>query len=169
MSRANTAETLDEATQEAAEKRLALDGYPLLQALLRGPDGEALRDELLRLVHREPRRAQRFQRDLFARIRSEPDGPPEIAIVRDISQSGVRLELSASAHLDVMHTRSVFIEMRLPRAPFVTCEATLVRVVEHHQNGVELAFTFVRPAGSDPAFEALLAQLASTVPKTPQP
>jgi hypothetical protein len=143
---------------------LPLDGLPLLKALVDGPNGHEIVAELHRLLElnpqREPRRAHRYHRNLFARIRVDPSGPREVAIVRDISESGVRLQLTASAHLDVMRARSISIEMRLPGTPFVQCEATLVRVVEHHENGVDLAFTFVA-GGRGPGFEALLEQLAA--------
>jgi hypothetical protein len=149
---------------EAANERLQLDGLPHLQALIRGPQGDDILAELQTLLGREPRRAPRFQHDLFARIRITPEQPPEIAVVRDISRSGVRLQLSASAHLDVMQARTIFIEMRLPGSRFTNCAATLVRVVEHHKNGVELAFSFVNAADRDPAFDALLEQLAARTP-----
>jgi PilZ domain-containing protein len=148
----------------APEKRLELHGLPRLQALVRGPEGDEILAELQTLMQREPRRAPRFQRDLFARIRISPEQPPEIAVVRDISRSGVRLRLSAAAHLDVMQARTLFIEMRLPGTRFANCAATLVRVVEHHKNGVELAFSFVEGADRDPAFDALLEQLAAETP-----
>jgi hypothetical protein len=148
----------------SGNERLRLDGLPHLQALIRGPQGDEILAELQLLLGREPRRAPRFQRDLFARIRINPEQPPEVAVVRDISRSGVRLQLSASAHLDVMQARTLFIEMRLPGARFTTCAATLVRVVEHRENGVELAFSFVDGAERDPAFDALLDQLAAKAP-----
>jgi hypothetical protein len=148
----------------AASERLQLDGLPHLQALVGGPQGDEILAELALLLGRQPRRAPRFQRDLFARIRINPEQPPEIAVVRDISRSGVRLRLSASAHLDVMQARTLSIEMRLPGARFTTCAATLVRVVEHHKNGVELAFSFVDGADRDPAFDALLEELAAKTP-----
>jgi hypothetical protein len=138
-----------------------LDDLPRLKALVSGPDGEEILAELQKLSCREPQRARRFQRDMFARIRADPQDPPEVAIVRDVSRSGVRLQVASSARLDVIRARNVFIEMRLPGAQFVSCEATLVRVVEHHQNGVELAFSFARSTGIDPALEELLAQLAA--------
>jgi hypothetical protein len=150
--------------QEAAHERLQLDGLPHLQALIRGPQGDQILTELQTLLRREPRRSPRFQRDLFARIRVKPEQPPEIAVVRDISRSGVRLRLSGAAHLDVMQARRIVIEMRLPGTPFATCSATLVRVVEHHLNGVELAFSFVEATDRDPAFDALLKQLAAERP-----
>jgi hypothetical protein len=143
---------------------LQLNDLPHLQALIRGPQGDEIVAELQLLLGREPRRAPRFQRDLYARIRINPEQPPEIAVVRDISRSGVRLLLSASAHLDVMQARALFIEMRLPGARFTTCAATLVRVVEHHENGVELAFSFVDGPDRDTAFDALLEHLAAEAP-----
>ncbi|HTV22798.1 MAG TPA: PilZ domain-containing protein [Polyangiaceae bacterium] len=145
----------------ATEPRLSLDQTPRLRALVEGPEGDEILAELHKLVRREPARATRYERNLFARIRAEPDAPPEIAVVRDLSRSGVRLELSSSAHLDVMNARTVAIEMRLPGSPFVSCEATLVRVGEHLANGVELAFSFTQSSQDDPAFAALLERLAT--------
>lgn len=86
---------------------------PKLRALIEGPDGPEILAELQKLVRRESIRAPRYERDLFARIRVSPDAPPEIAVIRDLSRSGVRLELGSSAHLDVMQARTVSIEMRL--------------------------------------------------------
>lgn len=148
--------------QKTSERpsRLSLEHSPKLRALLDGPDGAAILLELEALLQREPARAPRYARDLFARVRASPDTPPEVAVVRDLSRSGVRLELGASAHLDAMHARPVLIEVRLPGMPFARREATLVRVVERRESGVELAFAFVAEGADDPAFEALLARLA---------
>jgi hypothetical protein len=140
---------------------LSLDQTPKLRALAEGPDGPEILSELQALLRRESLRAPRYERDLFARLRISPDSPPEVAVVRDLSWSGVRLELGSSAHLDVMQARTVSLEMRLPGSEFVSCEATLVRVVEHRPNGVELAFAFVTDATRDPAFDELLERLAS--------
>jgi hypothetical protein len=126
-----------------------------------GPDGAEILRELRQLLRREPLRAPRYQRDLFARIRIDPSEPLEVAIVRDVSRTGVRLRLASSAHLDVVQARTVMIEMRLPGTPFVNCEARLVRVGEHHENGVELAFSFVRNPDQNPLLEALLERLAA--------
>jgi hypothetical protein len=141
--------------------RLSLDQTPKLRALVEGPDGPEILLELQKLLRRESIRAPRYARDLFARIRVAPDAAPEVAVVRDLSRSGARIELSASAHLDVMQARTVSIEMRLPGGSFVNCEATLVRVVEHHQKGVELAFAFAAGVQYDPGFNALLERLAA--------
>jgi hypothetical protein len=129
--------------------------------LVEGPDGAEILLELQKLLRRESLRAPRYERDLFARVRVAPDAAPEVAIIHDLSRSGARLELDSSAQLDVLRTRSVQIEMRLPGTAFVNCEATLVRVVEHRASGVELAFAFVGAERHDPAFEALLDRLAA--------
>lgn len=144
------------------DKQLCLADLPRLQALIQGPDGAEIMRELHRLVNREPRRAPRFQRNMFARIRVGAEEAPEVAVVRNISRSGVRLRLSSSAHLDVLRARTISIEMRLPGAPFVNCEATLVRVVEHLESGVELAFSFSPASQADPSFVQMLDRLAST-------
>ncbi len=140
---------------------MSLADLPLLQTLIQGPDGADIMRELQRLVSREPRRAPRFQRSLFARVRVSAKEAPEVAVIRDISESGVRLQLSSSAHLDVQRARTICIEMRLPGGSFVNCEATLVRVVGHLETGVELAFSFSAASQSNPELAALLAHLAS--------
>jgi len=141
--------------------RLSLDQTPRLRALVEGPDGAEILLELQKLMRREPARATRYERNLFARIRVGPDAPSEVAVIRDLSRSGARLELSSSAHLDVTRAGTVAIEIRLPGSPFVSCDATLVRVVAHHANGVELAFAFTQSTQDDPAFAALLEHLAT--------
>jgi hypothetical protein len=153
-----------ESGRETAGRHLHLDELPRLKALVSGPEGEEILAELHKLLQREPPRARRFQRDLFARVRADPEQPAELAIVRDLSASGVRLQLAASAQLDVIKAHDVSIEMRLPGSPFVNCEAMLVRVVERNKNGVVLAFSFVEAVRRDPAFVALLEQLAKVTP-----
>jgi hypothetical protein len=161
---ANAPRPQPDAPSEATAPRLSLDQTPKLRALVEGPDGPEILAELQKLVRRESVRAPRYERDLFARIRVSPDAPPEIAVVRDLSRSGVRLELGSSAHLDVMQARTVSIEMRLRGMPFVNREATLVRVGEQRPNGVELAFTFSRDMQQDPAFDELVEHLAKAPP-----
>ena len=162
MCPADALETDGQTDDEAEERpRLSLDGFPHLQALVNGPNGTEILEELEQLMFREPNRAPRYQRDLFARIRVSDDQPPEVGIVRDVSRSGVRLQLTASAHLDIMKSRTIRIEMRRPGTPFVSCEARLVRVIAHHKGGVELAFSFLRQDEHDPDLERLLSYLAS--------
>jgi len=161
---ANASRPLPDPPSEATAPRLSLDQTPKLRALVEGPDGAEILAELQTLLRRESIRAPRYERDLFARIRVSPDAPPEIAVVRDLSRSGVRLELGSSAHLDVMQARTVSIEMRLPGMAFVNREATLVRVGEERRNGVELAFTFVGALQQDPAFDDLVERLAKAPP-----
>jgi hypothetical protein len=146
---------------QATAQRLSLDETPRLRALVEGPDGAEILAELQKLMRRESVRAPRYERDLFARIRISPGSAPEVAVIRDLSRSGVRLALGSSAHLDVIQARSVSIEMRLPGTAFVSCEANLVRVVEQRQNGMELAFAFVDGVEGDPAFNELIERLAS--------
>lgn len=161
MCPANAPRPQPDPATEATAPRLSLDQTPRLRALVEGPDGPEILAELQKLVRRDSLRAPRYERDLFARIRVNPDAPPEIAVVRDLSRSGVRLELGASAHLDVMQARTVLIEMRLRGMAFVSREATLVRVGEQRPNGVELAFTFARDMQQDPAFDELVEHLAN--------
>jgi hypothetical protein len=151
----------DDSARELRATRLPLDGLPRLKSLVSGPDGAEILEELHQLLQRGPARARRFRRDLFARIRADPREHPDVAIVRDISASGVRLQLATTAQLDVMQARTVSIEMRLPGMPFVNCEAKLVRVIEHHKNGVDLAFSFSDSVTEDPALQELLEQLAA--------
>jgi hypothetical protein len=158
---ANAQRSQPETPSEAAAARLSREQTPKLCALLEGPDGPEILAELQKLLRRESVRAPRYERDLFARIRVSPEAPPEIAVIRDMSRSGVRLELGSSVQLDIMQARTVSIDMRLPGMAFVSCEASLVRVVEHHANGVELAFAFVDGVQHDPAFGELVERLAS--------
>jgi hypothetical protein len=151
----------DDGPRESRATRLPLDGLPRLKSLVSGPDGAEILEELHQLLQRGPARARRFRRDLFARIRADPREHPDVAIVRDISASGVRLQLATTAQLDVMQANTVWIEMRLPGMPFVTCEAKLVRVIDHHKTGVELAFSFADHVADEPEFEELLEQLAA--------
>jgi hypothetical protein len=157
---ANAPRTQSHPSSAATASHLSLDQTPKLRALVEGPDGAEILAELQKLLRRESLRAPRYERDMFARVRVSPSGAPEVAVIRDLSRSGVRLELGASAHLDVMQARTVSIEMRLPGMAFVNREATLVRVGEERPNGVELAFTFVGAAQPDPAFDELVEQLA---------
>lgn len=160
MCPANAQRPQPDPPSEATAPRVSLDQTPKLRALVEGPDGPEILAELQKLLRRESVRAPRYERDLFARVRASPDAAPEIAVVRDLSRSGVRLELGASAHLDVMQARTVSIEMRLPGMAFVNREATLVRVGEQRAKGVELAFAFVGGSGQDPAFDELVDYLA---------
>lgn len=153
------ADAADENARDIERRLPSLEDLPKLRALVHGPGGADILAELERLLARQPQRAPRYRRDLLARIRTAEGRPPEVAVVRDISASGVRLRVPASAHLDVVQARQVILEMRLPGSPFVSCEAALVRVVERQENAVELAFSLLR-AEPDPAFDALLAQLA---------
>jgi hypothetical protein len=108
---------------------------------------------------RRSERARRYRRDLLAGVYSTAKEPPEVAVVRDISESGLRVRLDASARFDVVRTRNPWIELRLPGAPFVRCAVTFVRVAEHRPDGVELAFALSDEAQRDPALQALLARL----------
>jgi PilZ domain-containing protein len=147
--------------EPGGERELSLAGLPRLEALVQGAGGAGILEELRQLLQREPLRAPRYRRDLFARVRIDPDEPLEVAIVRDVSRTGVRLRLASSARLDVVQATTVLIEMRLPGTPFVTCEARLVRVGDRHENGVDLAFSFVRNPDQHPMLEALLQRLAA--------
>lgn len=162
MCPANAPRPQADPTSEAKPPRLSLDQTPKLRALVEGPDGPEILAELQKLLRRESIRAPRYERDLFARVRVSPDAAPEIAVIRDLSRSGARLELSSSAHLDVMQARTVSIEMRLPGMAFVNRDATLVRVGEQRAQGVELAFAFVGGSAQDSAFDELVDYLART-------
>lgn len=168
MCPAESSDTGASAPETPARRALSLEGLPKLQALVQGPDGADILLELERLVARQAQRAPRYRRDLLARIRAGNGRPPEVAVVRDISATGVRLRIPASVQLDVVEARQVTLEMRLPGGPFVSCAAALVRVVERRDNAVELAFSLLR-SGPDPAFDALLAQLSLTEPGNGEP
>jgi hypothetical protein len=140
-----------------------LSNLPRLRALVEGPDGAALLEELHRLVHGSGARAPRYRHKLFARVRSEGASVPEVAIVVDISASGVCLELSPSAELDALHAQRVTIETRLPGCDTVRLTATLVRVAGQGQVGTSLAFRFDEASQRDPGLHGLLERLSDDV------
>jgi hypothetical protein len=166
MSRSEVPQRKPASSPAQESQDLSLDGLPKLQALMQGPDGPALLNELRQLLAREPRRARRFRRSLFARLQIQADEPPEVAVVRDLSESGVRLQLGTASRLDVMQARNVILEMRLPGTAFVRCEAKLVRVVAHHDKGVDLAFSFIKDAGHEQGLADLLERLAMDAEQT---
>lgn len=137
-----------------------LEDYPRLQALVGGVDGAEILSELLRLLDRQHQRAPRYGKPLLARLRTEGAQTEEVAVLRDISASGVRLQLPSSAQLDVVRARQVMIEARVPGSPPLELAATLVRVAAQRENGTELAFQFSDESRKDPRLHALLARLA---------
>lgn len=137
-----------------------LEDSPRLRALIAGPDGEEILSELLRLMERPQQRAPRYGKPLFARVRAEGTEVAEVALLRDISASGVRLQLPTSAQLDVLRARNVRIEIRVPGSIPLELGATLVRVAAQRENGTELAFQFSDESRMDPRLHALLARLA---------
>lgn len=140
--------------------QLSLAELPLLQALVLGAGGASILRELEQLTSRESQRARRFGRSLFARVEGRPGEPPEVAVVCDISETGVRLRVSPAAQLDLMQARNVWVEVRRPGAAFVRCDARLVRVAGYGSHGVELAFAFSQEAQRQPALHEMLRQLA---------
>jgi hypothetical protein len=137
-----------------------LEDYPRLQALISGVDGAEILSELLRLIERQQQRAPRYGKPMLARLRAEGAETEEVAVLRDISASGVRLQLPSSAQLDVLRARQVRIEARVPGSPPLELGATLVRVAAQRENGTELAFQFSDESRKDPRLHALLARLA---------
>ncbi|MEY4546560.1 MAG: hypothetical protein RL685_2755 [Pseudomonadota bacterium] len=132
---------------------------PRLRALIAGPDGAEILSELLRLVERQQQRAPRYGKPMFARLRAEGAEDAEVVVLRDISASGVRLQLPTSAQLDLLLAH-VWIEVRVPGSPPLELGATLVRVAAQRENGTELAFQFSDESRKDPRLHALLAHLA---------
>lgn len=137
-----------------------LEDCPRLQALIAGEGGAQILSELLRVVERQHQRAPRYGKALLARLRTEGTDLAEVAMLRDISATGVRLQLPASAQLDVLRARQVWIEARVPGSPPLELSATLVRVAAQRDNGTELAFQFSDESKKDPRLHALLARLA---------
>lgn len=137
-----------------------LEGCPRLQALIAEEGGAEILSELRRVVERQRQRAPRYGKPLLARLRTEGSEQEEVAVLRDISASGVRLQLPSSAQLDVVRARQVWIEARVPGSPPLELCATLVRVAAQRENGTELAFQFSEESTKDPRLHALLARLA---------
>lgn len=151
------------ASQEPSAPPVALpflEDCPRLQALIAGADGAEILSELRRLLERQHQRAPRYGKPLLGRLRTEGMDVPEVAVLRDISASGVRLQLPASAQVDVLRARQVWIEARMPGHPPLELGATLVRVAARRENGTELAFQFSEESRKDPRLHALLARLA---------
>jgi hypothetical protein len=148
------------ATSEAPAAPTWLEDYPRLQALIGGAGGAEILSELLRLVERQHQRAPRYGKALLARLRADGSESVEVAVLRDISASGVRLQLPTSAQLDVVRARQVWIEARVPGSSPLELAATLVRVAAQRDNGTELAFQFSDESRKDPRLHALLARLA---------
>lgn len=137
-----------------------LEDCPRLQALVAGEDGAQILAELLKIVERQHQRAPRYGKPMLARLRTDGADFAEVAVLRDISASGVRLQLPASAQLDVLRARHVWIEARVPGSPPLELGATLVRVAAQRENGTELAFQFSDASQKDPRLHALLGRLA---------
>ena len=129
---------------------LSLSSFPLLrEALLR--EGQALRSELLEFAHAlQYKRAPRVRRNLMARIHIGDGDVPEVAIMRDLSATGVRLWVDGCHSFDAANAQPYFIEVRIPGSRgYVGLQARLVRVAEHgRERGVELGFSFVDANGN---------------------
>jgi hypothetical protein len=122
---------------------LAAESFPHLAGLLAGPDAEAVRDELRRLVprawrQRAPRHSVRVMARLCVGTREE------IVMVRDVSWSGVRVSVAPDFALDVMEKDVHFvIRVATPGGPeTLNLPAVFVRVASVEDGQPTLAFQF---------------------------
>ena len=150
-------------TDDPIERRIgiSLQTFPLLRKVL-DKHGEALRSELLEFAHAlHYKRATRVRRNLVARIFVENDYP-EVAVVRDVSESGVRLWMDGDQSLDASRQEPYRLEVKVPGSRnYLAMQAQLVRVVEHRgERGLELAFRFTSPLEVQ-ALQQLIARVSS--------
>ncbi|MDD9946910.1 MAG: PilZ domain-containing protein [Myxococcales bacterium] len=139
------------------ELELSLEAFPLLtEAIAKG--GRRMRSELLEFAMAARwKRAPRIKRNLMARVYLHQDEIPDVAIVRDISESGVRVWVDRGCSLDAAVTGTIM-EIKVPGTrEYVAVTAELVRVVDAKtRRGMELAFRFVVPS-------PMLSKLLSSV------
>ena len=138
------------------ELEIALDAFPHLAAVL-ATGGAALRSELVEFAMAVRwKRAPRIKRSLVARVYLNEDEVPDMAIVRDISESGVCLWVDRGMPIDT--ATSLVMEIKVPGTrEYVAVTAELVRVVNPQaRRGMELAFKFVTPS---PMLSRLLSAL----------
>lgn len=134
--------------EDAVERRLgvSLEMFPTLRAALE-EHGEVFRGELMEFAHAlHYKRAPRVRRSLVAHVFTGGD-VPEVAVVRDISETGVRLWVDGDQAFDAGHQNLYRIEVKVPGSRrYISMRAQLVRVAENQrERGVELAFRFTSP------------------------
>lgn len=122
---------------------LSLAAFPKLAAAL-DRDGEPLRAELIEFAMAARwKRAPRIRRGLIARLYLEDEEVPEVAVVRDISTTGVRVWVDRRCRIDVAGG-PFRLAVKVPGATeYVPATADLVRVASAASSrGLELAFRF---------------------------
>lgn len=122
---------------------LSLAAFPYLAAAL-DRDGEPLRAELIEFAMAARwKRAPRIRRGLIARLYLEDEEVPEVAVVRDISTTGVRVWVDRRCRIDVAGG-PFRLAVKVPGATeYVPATADLVRVASAASSrGLELAFRF---------------------------
>lgn len=130
---------------------LSLEAFPLLRAAL-AQHGAQLRSELLEFAHAlQYKRAPRLKRNLMARVHLTDSDVPEVAVVRDLSATGVRLWVDGDRPFNAASSSAYELEIRVPGSrSYVRTFACLVRIVSHDRGrGAELAFSFTE--ATDPS------------------
>lgn len=145
---------------------VSLVAFPLLRAALE-QHGAALRIELLEFAHAlHYNRAPRWKRNLLARITVNDSGVPEVAVVRDLSESGVRLWVEGEQGFDATRVEPYPVEIRVPGSRAYVCTlARLVRVhVTDRGRGAELAFSFTEETDQE-GLRHLLEKVKESTPR----
>lgn len=126
---------------------LSLDAFPHLAAALQR-EGAGLRAELIEFAMAARwKRAPRIKRGLIARIYFNGDDVPEVAVVRDISTTGVRVWVDRGRTIDAA-AGPFEMAIKVPGSrEYVPVTADLVRVADAvPSRGLELAFRFRDPS-----------------------
>ena len=99
---------------------LEQEEFPLLVAILGGPDGDAIGSEMGRLIARFRRsRAQRLQTRVFARLLLPSDGEgvhAELVIVEDGSRTGVRVAIPRDITLGLHELATAHLALQVGKA-----------------------------------------------------
>lgn len=122
---------------------LSLSAFPNLAAAV-DRAGEPLRAELIEFAMAVRwKRAPRIRRGLIARLYLGEEEVPEVAVVRDISTTGVRVWVDRRCRIDVAGG-PFRLSVKVPGATeYVPATADLVRVASAASaKGLELAFRF---------------------------
>jgi hypothetical protein len=138
--------TSDEAEPRAVLAAVDKDRFPRLAQLLE--QDETLREELARFFARAPvARAPRHEVRVLAKLVRQFRGETveESVVVRDISETGLRVTVPKDLALDFFETCHPEFRLQVGEggsALNVTASATLVRVAGYGKSGANLAFRF---------------------------
>jgi len=122
---------------------LEIEHYPALSALLDGPDGTRLREELGQLIgHALKRRAPRRAIKRIARLRS--GAYDEVVLLKDLSASGVRLLVQGDLPLDVRDLIEMELVVALP-AGRRSLPVSVVRLCGRDGAHLDLGCRFLLP------------------------